>query len=77
MTCTETADIIYKFCEERPSSQEERELRDHLGVCEKCRDFIEQLGKRFQLGDFNVSCGEIPNELIEALSRIMRSLDHT
>lgn len=76
MTCNEAAHLIYQFCEQKPA-REARELRRHLQVCQKCRQFIEQLGERFRMGELNVSCGEIPDELIEALSRIMRSLDHT
>jgi len=77
MTCNEAAQLIYQFCENRPSSEEIREVRKHVGICQRCREFIEGLRKRFEIGDSNVSCGEIPDELIESLSRIMRSLDHT
>ena len=41
------------------------------------QEFIEQLEKRFQLEDVDETCEEIPDDLIESLSRIMRSLDHT
>ena len=62
MTCSQAAQLIHRFCEHRPSSKDGRALKAHLGVCKKCKDFIEQFGKRFRLGDVDVSCEEIPND---------------
>ena len=77
MTCSEAAQLIYDYCERVPLPKDLRALKEHLRLCQKCREFIEAMGKRFAAGQFEVACGEIPKELLENLSRIMRSLDHT
>ncbi|MBI4115189.1 MAG: hypothetical protein HY447_01300 [Candidatus Omnitrophica bacterium] len=71
MTCNEAADLIYTFAETKPSSEAQRQFQSHVKKCKPCRDFITELGKKTD-AQFDVSCGEIPERLLEAFSRLMK-----
>jgi len=72
MTCKEAAELIYAFAETKPSTRAQKEFQDPVRKCPPCVAFIRKLGKQTQAG-FDVSCGEIPDPLLEEFSRLMRS----
>jgi hypothetical protein len=63
ITCSEVAQLVYRFAEHKPSFKEGQALRKHLLRCGKCREFLNNIGKRFQSGNFDVGCQEIPDEI--------------
>jgi len=72
LTCDEVAQIVYQFAESKPSSEKQREFRDHIKDCSKCQEFIEKLRVRFQAGNLEVQCHEIPDEVLDIISRTLK-----
>ncbi len=72
MTCSEMACLIFGYWKRDPQSQEEKLLKQHIRDCDDCQRFIRSMGERFGNGESEVSCGEIPNELLEALSSLIQ-----
>lgn len=72
MTCKEAAELIYSFAETKPTTSAQKEFQGHIRKCPPCMKFIRELGKKAS-SHFDVSCGEIPDVLLEEFSRLMRS----
>jgi hypothetical protein len=72
MTCKEAADLIYTFAETKPSSEAQKQFQTHIRKCPECIEFIRGLGKKAET-QFDVSCGEIPDTLLEEFSHLMKA----
>lgn len=71
MTCDEAAELIYRFAETKPASEAQKEFQEHIRKCPACMKFIRQLAQKAG-SRFDVSCGEIPDALLEEFSVLMR-----
>ena len=71
MTCDEAAELIYRFAETKPSSEAQKEFQKHIQKCPACMKFIRGLAQRTD-SRFDVSCGQIPDVLLEEFSILMK-----
>jgi hypothetical protein len=71
MTCNEAAELIYSFSETKPNSLAQKEFQEHIRKCPKCMAFIRDLAGKAN-ARFDVSCGQIPETLLEEFSILMR-----
>lgn len=72
MTCHEMAQVVYWYCKKKPSTKEEIQIHSLIRSSKQCQAFLIKMRRCYEKGELNMSYGEIPDELMEAITPLIR-----